>query len=78
MADLSRSLNAIDAAVTAGAVRALRNRSVAQREKAMPGVTNDEGRYANIVIVSSEARAALNIANDLEEIAAELEAETLS
>jgi hypothetical protein len=77
MSSLSKPPDALEIAVKAAAVRALRNRALAQREKGAPGVTNGEGRYANIVIVSSEAAAALRIAADLNSIADELEAGAL-
>jgi hypothetical protein len=71
MADLD---SALELAVKAGAIRALRTRAAAKREEARCGVTNGEGPNADVIIIASEARAALNIANDLAEIADELEA----
>jgi hypothetical protein len=74
MSSLSKSPDLLDLALKVGAIRALRARASAQREKAATGITNGEGRYANIIIVSSEARRALDIASDLGAIADELEA----
>ena len=62
-------------AIIAGAVSALRKRAAVQREKAALGITRAEPPHGDVLIIASEARAALNLANDLEEIADELEVE---
>ena len=60
----------LDAAILAGALRALRKRAAWRRERGNNGVaTNEEG----VAIVSSDSRADLNIADDLEAIAVEIE-----
>ncbi len=61
----------IEAAILAGAVAALRKRAAWRREHAREGVTHEKV----VTIVSSEARADLEIAADLEAIAADLEQE---
>jgi hypothetical protein len=64
----------LEAAIVASAVRALRRRAGAQSEKAAAGVSLCGS--PPVVIVASEARRALDIANDLDAIADELEGAT--
>jgi hypothetical protein len=65
----------LEEAIAFGAAAALRKRAAYQRDKDAPGITNGDGPHANVVIVASEARGALDLAADLDEIAALLEAE---
>ena len=60
----------LEAAILAGALRALRKRAAWRRERGNSGVTIDKN---GVAIVSSEARADLDIADDLEAIALEIE-----
>jgi hypothetical protein len=66
------------AAITAGAQRALRNRAGVLRKAAANGITSVESHGRAVVIVSSEARAVLNVADDWDAIADELEREATS
>jgi hypothetical protein len=77
MSSLSKPPDALEIAVKVAAVRALRNRALAQREKAAFGIAKAEPPHSGVIVVSSEARAALNVAADLDDIANELEAEVL-
>jgi hypothetical protein len=65
--------DALEQSICAGAARALRRRAVVQRETAAPGVTVISHKGESVTVVTSEARAALKIATDLETIALELE-----
>jgi hypothetical protein len=75
MTGLPKSLDLLDVAVKAGAIRALQNRAVAKREEAASGITNGGEKYPNVRVTASEAAAALRISADLSSIADELEAE---
>jgi hypothetical protein len=68
----------LERAIEDAAVRALRKRAAAKREEAATGITTGEGQHANVIIIASEARAALDIAQDWETIADELESEGIS
>jgi hypothetical protein len=60
----------IDGAFCEGAVRALRKRSAALRERARQGTALVEGSWVDVR--SPEAALALRIADDLESVAAEI------
>jgi hypothetical protein len=68
-------LDPLEAAICAGAIAALKSRASAQREMAAIGVSVVVHNEHPVTVITSEARAALKIAHDLEDIAAELAAE---
>ena len=65
----------LKAAILAGAVIALRKRAAVQRAKAKEGTTPVGDRHPSVVVRSPEAAMADNIADGLERIADEIEAE---
>jgi hypothetical protein len=70
---VSPSLEAIDAAIRAGAVAALRKRAQSQRERAADGATAPGAKFPGVVLRSPESAHALRIAADLEQIADDVE-----
>jgi hypothetical protein len=62
-----------EAAIAEAAIRALRRRANAIRQRAAPGVTRLD--RPPVVIITSESATALRIAKDFEAIADSLEAE---
>jgi hypothetical protein len=65
----------LEAEILTGAVRALRRRAAAIRERAAPGVTRLESYRPPVVIVTSESAHALRIARDFYSLADSLESE---
>jgi hypothetical protein len=63
----------LESEITAGAVRALRSKARSRREHAARGITFTECRCRPLTIVASESRAALNVADDWDSIADDLE-----
>jgi hypothetical protein len=59
----------LEAAIFEGAIRALRKRAFALRDRAKEGVVRHE---KGCLVVTSEARADLDFADDLEAVANEL------
>jgi len=72
---MQRDPDEIEAAFLAGARAALDKKSGALRDRAAAGITIVEYREKRVRIVSSEARAVLTLAEDFEQIAAELRPE---
>ncbi len=64
----------LEFAFLTGAVRALRNRAGALRQRAAPGVTKLD-RTPPVLVIASESAHALKIAGDFEAIANAIEAE---
>jgi hypothetical protein len=67
------SADPLEAAIAEAAIRALRRRANAIRQRAAPGVTRLD--RPPVVIVTSESAHALRIARDFEAIADSLESE---
>jgi hypothetical protein len=65
----------IQAAIYAGAVRALRRRAAHQASLASAGTVTAGGRFPNVKIRSGEAEIARRLERALREVADELEAE---
>jgi hypothetical protein len=65
-------IDLLEQSMTGGAVRALRKRAAAQREKAALGITPGVEKYPEVLVIASEAAAALRIAADLAAIANEI------
>jgi hypothetical protein len=68
------TVDALESAVLAGAIRALRNRAALVRARASDGVTVID-RRPPVIITESKAAHLYRIAADLDRVALELEAE---
>jgi hypothetical protein len=66
-------MDQLESAIQAAAARALRRRASVQRERAALGTAAVDHGGKLVTIIASEARAALTLAEDFEEIAADLE-----
>jgi hypothetical protein len=64
----------LEAAVLAGAIRALRNRAAMVRARASDGVAFLDGYRPSVIIIESKAAHLYRIARDLDRVASELEA----
>jgi hypothetical protein len=62
-------IDLLEEAMIGGAIRGLRKRSEAQRQKAELGITVGIEKYPDVLIITSEAATALRIAADLAAIA---------
>jgi hypothetical protein len=65
----------IQAAICAGAVRALRRRAAHQASLASAGTVTASGRFPNVKILSGEAEIARRLERALREVADELDAD---
>jgi hypothetical protein len=70
---MTAPVDPFESAMLSGAIRALRRRANAIRQRAAPGVTRLD--RPPVVIVTSESAHALRIAKDFEAIADSLESE---
>ena len=66
------STDELDIATISGAIAALEKRAAALREQAALGISVVVGEHGPTTIISSEAAAALRLADDFEEIAHDL------
>jgi hypothetical protein len=65
--------DALESAITAAAVRALRHRAEAIRKRAAVGVIVLDGYRRPVIVVTSEAATAIKIAKSFDDIAVEIE-----